>query len=289
MTTCSATTGTDYRAVTRLPAWEGFFVFAKKTGLTALFPYEEAVDAAPDLMRAAIPPAEGWSVSLAIEREGRTDADNRAGVRIGAASGVDRFDRPEPPRAPEAPSLAFWIAGKDYLARADYRSPITDGATWELSIDAAGDASLRGDDLERIPAGMSAWIALESAAPVRLVPGLTLTVPAGVQSGRLIVGTAGYFCVRTWSPVAATAGPPECAEPIRRHHPDRLRTRPGRRCSRRSLRCRWKARHRPVPRPAARRALIFSSGAETTTPVDPRPTASTSTASLRPAAVRFAA
>ncbi len=189
--------GTAYQEVSEIPAWDGFFVYIKKPNASILFPYSES-PIIPVSRADAVAPAveDGWAVNLRLESRGLVDDHNLAGVSESALPGADEIDLAEPPPPPGGPVLAFAIPGdKPILKRTDFRPPLIDGAQWEIILKNCARGVLRASGLNRIPAGMSAWLEMKGST-ISLAEEYPIEIPDDTRSATLIIGTDEYLSNR---------------------------------------------------------------------------------------------
>ncbi|MEW6015577.1 MAG: FlgD immunoglobulin-like domain containing protein [Candidatus Zixiibacteriota bacterium] len=196
-TVAYAYNGSSYYSAATVPAWNGFFIYAKKTGVSVHFPYFQFPTGSPPK---AITPlsaqkvGDGWSLHLEVEANGRLDDGNFAGVSSGAAVTSDGLDFYEPPAAPEAPSLAFQIPGDERaLRRTDLRPVFEDGAEWIIKVSPMSGRTVRISGVESIPENMSAVLILDNGSEIPLESDASFALDDGVEEGRLIVGTKEYL------------------------------------------------------------------------------------------------
>jgi hypothetical protein len=188
--------GSAYVTVETVPAWDGFFLLAKRAGVKILFPYHE--NTAPtdktgsEIAQSSDPGA--WNVELKIEADGSIDDANFAGVRSDAQSGDDEYDYSEPPPAPGAPTLAFRLPdGAPRLRRADYRPPFTDGSIWNVKVTTAAGGIITPAGLDGVPEGMIAVLTLDNGTSVQLAEGKPVPVSEKVKTAQLVIGTREYL------------------------------------------------------------------------------------------------
>ncbi|HUV36109.1 MAG TPA: T9SS type A sorting domain-containing protein [Patescibacteria group bacterium] len=189
--------GTGYQEVSTIPAWDGFFVYIKKSNAGTLFPYREAPPPLAFIADSEGPSGDNeWTVRLRFESGGLVDDGNLAGVSPSARTGADELDFAEPPPPPEGPSLAFSPPGEDRRAsRTDIRPPFVDGALWNIVFKNCGKGNLRVFDLDRIPAGMSAWLEMNGST-ILLPENVPVQISQEIHSARLIIGTDVFLAER---------------------------------------------------------------------------------------------
>lgn len=188
--------GYSYLLTNTLQAWDGFFVFTKRSGLKILFPYRELTNrtARPSarLLSKEAPPAD-WAIEVRLEADGYSDDGNFIGVSKRASQGVDDYDRLEPPPAPGAARLAFQLPDEDrYFRRCDIRPPFEAGETWLLDITPGTDRNLSFSGIDQLPDNFSAVLILDVGETTLLTEGVTVTLPSDTRSARLIIGDRGF-------------------------------------------------------------------------------------------------
>lgn len=185
--------GSSYTMLNGIRAWEGVFVYIKKSGVDALIRCR-----AVTTVSKTAPPVEkmnardNWAVSLRLEVGGLADDYNLIGVRPDALVGEDYNDHFEPPSAPEGPRLAFKIDGAN-LKRTDYRPPFEDGAVWDIGLERAAGGTITFNGLDNIPDGMRAWLKLGRTMAALTEQDNNVTVPENVTAAQLIIGTEKYL------------------------------------------------------------------------------------------------
>ncbi|HUV31418.1 MAG TPA: T9SS type A sorting domain-containing protein [Acidobacteriota bacterium] len=185
----------DYRTVNSIPAWEGFFVYIKRSGVKILYPFEEStVTGMPAALAAdTLSIVDGWHINLQLASAGGRDGINFAGVRSDARPGDDAYDFVEPPSPPEAPYLAFSMPDQGGLFRTDYRPYFTDGATWDVVMSKGSKRVLMVTGIDQIPDDMQAWLITDKGTVNELTEGMTIELPGDVAGGRLAVGKPEYL------------------------------------------------------------------------------------------------
>lgn len=196
-TVAYAYNGSSYYSAATLPGWNGFFIYAKKTGVSVHFPYYQFPTGSPPKATAPLSAqkiGDGWSLHLQVEANGRLDDGNFAGVSSGASVTSDGLDFYEPPVAPEAPSLAFLIPGDvKTLRRTDIRPVFEDGAEWEIRLSPMSGRTVRISGVESIPENMSAVLILDNGSEIALTTDVSFVLDDEVDEGRLVVGTKEYL------------------------------------------------------------------------------------------------
>jgi len=189
--------GTSYIDASTIPAWDGAFIFVKRSGVKMLFPYEESVKSSfkPLNQMAKSSSAENWSVHLRLEANGLIDDGNFAGVQPDAEVGSDDYDMSEPPPAPNGSYLAFRLPEEEFsrLRRSDIRPPFTDGAEWRFEVSPGTSRAIIVGGLDRVPPGMRAVIVLSDGGVVKLADNCRIELGDNVVSGTLIIGTELYL------------------------------------------------------------------------------------------------
>ena len=187
-------TGSEYQQVDQISPWGGIFVFIKKSGITAMIPYDF-----PEALKKTRPiemplsSKDEWTIRIQFEKDGLVDDYNYAGVREKATIGIDDYDFSEPPPPPGAPRLAFGIADDPArLMRTDFRPPFSRGTTWELKLTEADGGKIYFSGVRDIPANMQAWLKIGSQATIRLSEGTAVPISEAKVDLKLIVGTAEY-------------------------------------------------------------------------------------------------
>ncbi len=189
--------GGRYINATSIPAWDGAFVFVKRSGVKMLFPYEESVKSSlkPLNRLAKSWSAEDWSVHLRLEADGKIDDGNFAGVLPDAKVGADDYDMSEPPPAPDGAYLAFRLPENEFsrLRRSDFRPPFADGAEWTFDVSPGTSRAIVVTGLDRLPRGMRAVMVLSDGGVTELTDNSRIALRDEVVSGRLIIGTEFYL------------------------------------------------------------------------------------------------
>jgi hypothetical protein len=193
-----AYTGSAYSSASIISAWDGVFIFIKKAGVKALFPFK-----GPGLMTKSNRPLadmtlakagnQSWTVHLAVESNGRIDDGNFAGVQRDALDGADDFDMHEPPLAPEGPSVAFLVPGDNSPRRMDIRSPFSDGAEWNLIFTLTPNRTLKIENLTQMPDDMTCWLILDNGSKVNIEEGMAINLDDNIKTARMIIGTEQYL------------------------------------------------------------------------------------------------
>ena len=188
--------GYSYLLTNTLQAWDGFFVFARRSGLKILFPYREltnrAARPAARLLSKEVP-STIWQIQVRLDADGYTDDGNFVGVSTRASDGADEYDRLEPPAAPGLPRLAFQLPDNDrYLRRSDIRPPFEAGETWVLDITSGKDRVLTFSGVEQLPDNFSAVLILDVGETVPLTEGISVTLPSDTRTARLVIGDQGF-------------------------------------------------------------------------------------------------
>ncbi len=188
--------GFGYFWANTLPAWDGFFVFARRDDLKMLFPYREQIRLAEKaglVSPADASPEALWTLHVGIESEGLSDDGNFVGVHSEALEGLDRFDQADPPPPPGAPRLAFVLPDEDpYLRRIDMRPPLEDGAIWQLELAPAENRSLTIAGVEALPSHLEAVLVFDIGTTVLLTEGEAVEVPFDSRSAQLLVGNRSF-------------------------------------------------------------------------------------------------
>ncbi len=185
--------GAGYLGRTVIPAWEGAFMRATKSGVSLLVRFKEAGAAfAKQGLVDKFPDAD-WLLTIGVMADGKLDLENVVGVQPQATAGRDVFDLSEPPIAPEGVSLGFDLAEPTgRLHAVDLRAPFTDGAKWKMSLSEATGRVLTVDGLDELPLDLEAWLAFDIGSAVQLEAGRQIAVPDDAESATLIVGKSDY-------------------------------------------------------------------------------------------------
>jgi hypothetical protein len=187
-------TGSGYQPVTSIPAWEGVFVFIKKTGVKALIRFDSAPAPVRSLDdREAVAAADGWTVRLRLTADNLVDDANFIGVRSDALIGEDYYDYSKPPAPPEGAQMALRLPEGDQRARrADYRPPFADGAIWQVTLPDVTGRKFAALDLDNIPGDMTAKLVLDVGVTYDLTDGVDVALPNDAKSARLVIGTSAF-------------------------------------------------------------------------------------------------
>jgi hypothetical protein len=157
--------------------------------------------AAPGSVAPGVAPADderAWGFVARAEADGRTDDDNRFGVREGATSGRDALDFADAPPPPAGYAVVSLVDAEGRRLLTDWRPPGIEGARWTLRLDTDRVGVAYRVEIERERAlpdgwGLLAW-PVEGGDPVELTEG-------GVLSGTVVSTLAS----REW---ILAAGPP---------------------------------------------------------------------------------
>lgn len=189
--------GPPYIHAVTIPAWDGAFVFVKRTGVKILFPYQAATKSSlkPLNQLAKSWSAEDWSVHLRLEANGNIDDGNFAGVLPDAKVGADDHDMSEPPPAPDGSYLAFRLPEAEFsrLRRSDFRPPFNDGAEWTFDVSPGSGRVIVVTGLDRLPHDMRGVMVLSDGGVTELSENCRIELRDDVVSGRLIIGTEFYL------------------------------------------------------------------------------------------------
>ena len=188
--------GSGYFLINTLLAWEGFFVFVKKAGVSLLLPYRESSMGSnkrvSEPLATSVPKGD-WLIEFKLEADGLVDEGNFAGVWQSADEGADDFDAPDPPSAPGGPSLGFRLPDNDpYLRRCDIRAPFEDGTTWDVRMAYARGRTLTVTGIEDLPEKFQAVLILDVGQASTLTEGAVIEIPPDVRSARLVVGDQNF-------------------------------------------------------------------------------------------------
>jgi hypothetical protein len=193
-----AYTGSAYSSASIISAWDGVFIFIKKSGVKALFPFKRiglmTISSRPLAdMTLAKSGNQNWTVHLAVESNGRIDDGNFAGVQRDASDGADDFDMHKPPPAPEGPSVAFLVPGDNSPRRMDIRSPFSDGTEWNLIFTSAPNRTFKIENLTQAPDNMTCWLILDNGSKVHIEEGMAINLDDNIKAARMIIGTEEYL------------------------------------------------------------------------------------------------
>jgi hypothetical protein len=188
--------GSGYFLINTLLAWEGFFVFARKSGVHLLLPYRESSMGSSkrvsEPLASSMPKAD-WLIEFKLEADGLVDEGNFAGVWQSADEGADDYDSPDPPSAPGGPNLGFQLPDNDpYLRRCDIRAPFDDGTTWDIRMAYARGRTLTVTGVEDLPENFQAVLILDVGQASTLSEGVVIEIPPDVRSARLVVGDQNF-------------------------------------------------------------------------------------------------
>ena len=105
-----------------------------------------------------------WLIQLSAETQTRSDRHNFAGVKTGARTGFDAFDRPDPPAVESGVALAFDHAdwkGHSGSYAADIRGAGERGHAWRFRVESRNfgeDIALNWKFLQTLPEGWEAYL-----------------------------------------------------------------------------------------------------------------------------------
>jgi uncharacterized repeat protein (TIGR01451 family) len=149
-------------------------------------------------------PVPAWELGLTATVGEARDDDNTVSVYEGAADGLDRFDRPEPPALGGYVSVSFphgdWEGPFKHFCK-DARPVTAEGWTWELEVrtNVEGLVTLDWDGLESLPDDRQVWLRdellminvdLREAADYSFVGAHE---SQSARSFRLVVGSGDYI------------------------------------------------------------------------------------------------
>ena len=194
--------GTQYRIVTALDPYEGYFVYngtGQQTDLS--FPPIESVSAVLHMgSRFASNPGPGeffLQLSASLTGTEYRDTYNYIGFRTGSTSGRDKLDAPKPPPIGDGLQLNIIDAGVPYLE--NYKSVAGGGASWLIDLHASGSkgkAVLAMSPSGTLPDGFSLHLldlVNENAVPVASGSWeVTLDAPDAHRWFKVIIGTDAY-------------------------------------------------------------------------------------------------
>ena len=190
--------GTAYTPATNLPAWDGFFLNIKKTGVKALFPYQESARGVsgkpPAGVLAGKEGALNWFVEFSLEADGFRDDMNYVGVCSDALDGNDKYDFGEPPPAPDGAYLAFVLPSDNSSRyRADIRPISDDGVRWNIIIGEMPGRILKLSNFASIPNNADAWLVLDNGSEFRVTEDMNINIPDNIRSARFLVGSTKFM------------------------------------------------------------------------------------------------
>ena len=193
--------GSAYVTVQTIPAWDGFFIYAVRSGVKILFPYHEnTAPAAKPVVELA--GQDNWKMLFRLESNGFIDDGNFIGVRSDAAVGEDQYDYSEPPPAPGAPYVAFRLPeGNTRLRRMDIRPPFDDGSQWTMVMSPGTNRTLAVTGIGGIPDNMKAVLAVDDGTIVQVTDGSRIKLSDQTRSATLLIGTKAFLEQESGAPI----------------------------------------------------------------------------------------
>ncbi|MEZ5360368.1 MAG: T9SS type A sorting domain-containing protein [Candidatus Zixiibacteriota bacterium] len=186
--------GTGYSNVTTIPAWEGVFLHANRSGASALVRYSEITGGTVSTKPLVDYGEDGeWSLEIILKAGDKIDAGNLIGVKYDALESADEYDFHEPPPAPDGPYVGLKIPGDEQSLRmTDFRPEFEHGAVWAMEISPGKNRTLSLRGL----AELQGWeVALEFDNATMIYPSdeQVIAVPDKVTSARLIIGNRTFL------------------------------------------------------------------------------------------------